>query len=55
MLHRSIWIRRFQLGRAWDDLVARMTLDEKLAQLGSYWIYELLDGLTFRSKKAASC
>jgi len=25
-----------------DDLLARMTLDEKIAQLGSAWVYELL-------------
>jgi beta-glucosidase len=27
-----------------EDLLARMTLDEKLAQLGSVWAFELLDG-----------
>jgi beta-glucosidase len=27
-----------------DDLLGRMTLDEKLAQLTSYWYYELQDG-----------
>ena len=26
------------------DLLERMTLDEKIAQLGSAWVYELLDG-----------
>ena len=30
----------------------QMTLDEKLAQLGSYWVYELLDGSTFSPEKA---
>jgi beta-glucosidase len=35
-----------------QDLLARMTLDEKLAQLGSAWVYELLDEGQFSSKKA---
>ncbi len=33
-------------------LISEMTLDEKLAQLGSYYVYELLDGLTFSPAKA---
>ncbi len=33
-------------------LLAHMTLEEKIAQLGSYWIYELLDGTTFSPVKA---
>ena len=37
-----------------EDLLAQMTLDEKVAQLGSCWIYELLDGLTFSERKAAT-
>ena len=32
-------------------LMAEMTLDEKIAQLGSYWIYEVLDGTTFSPTK----
>ncbi|MEM6283789.1 MAG: glycoside hydrolase family 3 N-terminal domain-containing protein [Chloroflexota bacterium] len=35
-----------------DDLIERMTLDEKLAQLGSFWIYEVLDGTVFSSSRA---
>lgn len=35
------------------DLLARMTLDEKLAQLGSAWPWELADGLAFSPAKAA--
>lgn len=35
-----------------QDLLARMTLDEKLAQLGSAWVFELLDDLTFSEEKA---
>jgi beta-glucosidase len=35
-----------------DDLLARMTLAEKVAQLGSYWVYELLDGLALSEAKA---
>jgi beta-glucosidase len=27
-----------------DDLLGRMTLEEKLAQLGSIWVFEMLDG-----------
>ncbi len=33
-------------------LIAEMTLDEKIAQLGSYWIYEVLEGTTFSAAKA---
>lgn len=32
-------------------LMAEMTLDEKIAQLGSYWVYEILDGITFSAEK----
>ncbi len=35
------------------DLLGRMTLTEKVAQLGSYWVYELLDNITFAPEKAA--
>lgn len=34
------------------DLLAQMTLDEKIAQLGSFWVYEVLDGITFVPEKA---
>src|SRR5690606_22139241 len=34
------------------DLLAQMTLSEKVAQLGSAWVYELLDGFTFSESKA---
>ncbi len=34
-----------------DALIAEMTLDEKIAQLGSYWVYEMLDGSTYSPKK----
>jgi beta-glucosidase len=30
-----------------DDLIGRMTLEEKAAQLGSAWIFQLADGATF--------
>ncbi|MBI1281511.1 MAG: beta-glucosidase [Anaerolineaceae bacterium] len=33
-------------------LMGEMTLDEKIAQLGSFWIYEVLDGMTFSARKA---
>ncbi|MEP7287369.1 MAG: glycoside hydrolase family 3 N-terminal domain-containing protein [Chloroflexota bacterium] len=33
-------------------LMAKMTLDEKIAQLGSCWGYEVLDGTTFAPAKA---
>jgi beta-glucosidase len=36
------------------DLMARMTLDEKIAQLGSRWVHELIDGVTLSEDKAAS-
>lgn len=36
-----------------SDLLARMTLEEKAAQLGSFWIYELLDNMAFAPDKAA--
>jgi beta-glucosidase len=35
------------------DLLARMTLEEKSAQLGSAWVFELLSGKTFSEQKAS--
>ncbi len=35
-----------------QDLLGQMTLDEKLAQLGSHWVFELLDDLDFSEQKA---
>ncbi|MCL6624957.1 glycoside hydrolase family 3 N-terminal domain-containing protein [Alicyclobacillus shizuokensis] len=35
-----------------DDLLAQMTLEEKVAQLTSFWAYEVLDGLSFSESKA---
>lgn len=35
-----------------EDLLDRMTLDEKIAQLGSCWVYELLAGKGLSSEKA---
>lgn len=35
-----------------DDLLAQMTLDEKIAQLGSYWVYEIFDDGRFSPEKA---
>ena len=34
------------------DLLSRMTLDEKLAQLSAVWVYELLEDVTFSKAKA---
>lgn len=36
-----------------EDLLAQMTLDEKTAQLGSFWIYQVLDGQSLSKDKAA--
>ena len=33
------------------DLLARMTLEEKVAQIGSFWIYEIMDGQTLNREK----
>ena len=35
-----------------SDLLSRMTLEEKLAQLGGVWVFELLDGTTFSEERA---
>lgn len=35
-----------------NDLLSRMTLDEKLAQLSAVWVYELLEEMTFSDEKA---
>jgi len=35
------------------DLLGRMTLAEKLAQLGSYWSHEILDHEVFDEAKAS--
>ena len=40
-------------GERLSDLLGRMTLEEKLAQLGSYWSHEILDHETFDPAKAA--
>ena len=37
-----------------QDLLARMTLVEKIAQLGSFWVYELQDEQGFSERKAAA-
>lgn len=34
------------------DLLSRMTLDEKLAQLGSIWVFEVLEDMQFSPAKA---
>jgi len=36
------------------DLLGRMTLVEKVAQLGSCWVYSLLDGVTFNPQRASA-
>ena len=36
-----------------EDLLRQMTLDEKIAQLGSFWIYQVLDDQTLSKEKAA--
>jgi len=35
-----------------DDLLSRMTLEEKAAQLGSAWVFQLLDGERFSAERA---
>ncbi len=35
-----------------EALLGQMTLVEKCAQIGSYWVYELLDGITLSPEKA---
>jgi beta-xylosidase len=35
-----------------DDLLGRMTLEEKLAQIGSIWVFEILDGEHVDPEKA---
>ena len=35
------------------DLLARMTLEEKVAQLGSAWVFQLADGADLDAEKAA--
>jgi beta-glucosidase len=34
------------------NLLGQMTLDEKIAQMGSYWVYEILNGTQFAPDKA---
>jgi beta-glucosidase len=41
------------IDRQTADLLARMTLDEKLAQIGSFWMYELQTAGQFDPDKAA--
>jgi beta-glucosidase len=35
-----------------EDLLGRMTIEEKAAQLGSAWVFQLLDGASFSPAKA---
>jgi beta-glucosidase len=35
-----------------DNLLSLMSLEEKLAQLGSYWVYQFLEGMRFSTEKA---
>lgn len=35
-----------------NDLLSQMTLEEKCAQLGSYWVFELQEDFTYSSAKA---
>ncbi|QPC84576.1 glycoside hydrolase family 3 C-terminal domain-containing protein [Phototrophicus methaneseepsis] len=37
-----------------SDLIEQMTLDEKVAQLGSFWVYEVLNGVLLDPDKAAA-
>ena len=37
-----------------SDLLSRMTLDEKLAQLGGVWVFEMLENTAFSEAKAKS-
>lgn len=37
-----------------EDLLGRMTLEEKIAQLGSAWVFQLLDGTSFSGEKTRS-
>ena len=34
-----------------ERLMAQMTLEEKVAQLGSYWVYDLIEGVTLSEQK----
>lgn len=42
----------YSIGERVRDLMARMTLAEKIAQLGSYWVYELQDDQGLSVEKA---
>lgn len=41
------------VGQRVADLLARMTLDEKVAQLGSAWVFQLADGAALDEARAA--
>ncbi len=40
------------LDRRVNDLLTRMTVEEKCAQLGSYWVFELLENFAFSAHRA---
>lgn len=42
------------VGTRVEDLLARMTLEEKLAQLGSAWVFQMLSGDQFSEERAAA-
>ena len=37
-----------------SDLLQQMTLDEKLAQLGSFWVHQVIDEVVLDLDKAAA-
>ena len=45
--------RRGRSGERVADLLARMTLEEKVAQLGSAWVFQLADGAELDAERAA--
>ena len=46
-------IRSLSVADRVADLLARMTLEEKVAQLGSAWVFQLADGTSLDMEKAA--
>lgn len=47
------WDAKLTVSERVRDLMGRMTLEEKVAQLSSVWVYELMDSMRFDEAKAS--
>ncbi|MCY0878729.1 MAG: glycoside hydrolase family 3 C-terminal domain-containing protein [Firmicutes bacterium] len=51
-MQHSYWNPALPVAERVQDLLSRMTLEEKVAQLSSIWVYEVMDDMRFSAAKA---